>query len=57
MTEKDYIKIAEVLRKANKYSHFAFDTLELFHKFAVMLKKDNSRFDRDRFSRAVFKAF
>ena len=54
MTQKNYIKIAEVLREANKVSMFAFDALELFARFAKMLEADNARFDRSKFSKAVF---
>ena len=55
MTQKDYIKIAEVLRETKK----ARDKLALTAEFSIMLKYDNKRFDQRKFYNAVFnfKAF
>lgn len=53
MTRKDYIKIVEVLRIALK--HGCQCNSDLVSEFSDMLEKNNPRFDRKKFFKAVFK--
>ena len=55
MTEKDYIKIAEVLRETKTIRN----RFILVSEFSLMLKADNPKFDANKFYKAVFdfKAF
>ena len=50
MTQKDYIKIAEVLRETKS----AKNKLVLVAEFSIMLKYDNKRFNQNKFYSAVF---
>ena len=45
MTKKDYIKIASII-KDNKLNDVVVDD------FVIMFKKDNKRFDKERFIKA-----
>ena len=45
MTKKDYIKIASII-KYNKLNDVGVDD------FVIMFKKDNKRFDKERFLKA-----
>ena len=45
MTKKDYIKIASII-KDNKLNDVVVDD------FVIMFKKDNKRFDKERFLKA-----
>tara|TARA_R100000700_G_scaffold39855_2_gene53673 strand:- start:1807 stop:1983 length:177 start_codon:yes stop_codon:yes gene_type:complete len=57
MTKKDYIKIASII-KDNSVSddklirYIAKDPL--IKDFVIMFKKDNERFDKERFIKACF---
>lgn len=57
MTKKDYIKIASII-KDNSVSddklirYIAKDPL--IKDFVIMFKKDNKRFDKERFIKACF---
>ncbi|KKK78623.1 hypothetical protein LCGC14_2841750 [marine sediment metagenome] len=53
MTQKDYNKIAEVLREVKKCLSEENSTT-LFLQFSFMLKEDNPRFDERKFSKAVY---
>jgi hypothetical protein len=48
MTRKDYVKIAEVIRNRTNLN----DREYLAKEFALMLREDNPRFDRDKFMKA-----
>ena len=50
MTQKDYIKIAEVLRETKSTR----DKLTLVSEFSLMLKADNPRFNATIFYKEVF---
>ena len=52
MTQKDYIKIAIVLREAMRVGNQCNSCL--VDKFAVMLKTDNPTFDRAKFIKMVY---
>ena len=57
MTQKDYVKIAAVFKReiGETYLTKSKDCLRMFaSRFADMLQQDNSRFDRDKFFRAVY---
>ena len=54
MTQKDYIKIAEVLRIVKPCLTEENNTT-LFLQFSFMLKEDNPRFNERKFSKAVYK--
>ena len=54
MTKKDYIKIAEVFKnRYNEAINMRIDADELFYdletEMAIMLKKDNPKFNNQRF--------
>lgn len=55
MTQKDYTKIAKVLRETKSIR----DRFILVSEFSLMLRVDNPKFDASKFYRAVFafKAF
>ena len=53
MTRKDYIITAEILNSAMPYN--AELVLDMAEEFAAYFKKDNPRFDRNRFFDAVEK--
>ena len=53
MTQKDYIKIAEMLREVRKCLSEENSTA-IFLQFSSMLKEDNPRFDERKFSEAVY---
>ena len=50
MTKKDYIMIARVI-KYNTYGNKLI-TSNLLNDLSIEFKKDNNRFDRDRFVKA-----
>ena len=54
MTQKDHIKIAEVLRELRKCLSEKSSTA-LFLQFSSVLKKDNPRFSERKFSKAVYR--
>ncbi len=47
MTRKDYIKIANIIRKTEAYENKPF-----FHELIAMFQNDNPRFDMQRFINA-----
>jgi hypothetical protein len=50
MSRKDYIAIADAIKRTRKCYPDAKEAFELFvSAVAVVLKKDNPRFDYDRF--------
>jgi len=51
MTRKDYVAVSEIL---SDYAEVmpAEEYLDLVRDFALMMKKDNDRFDNTRFSEA-----
>ena len=58
MTKKDYIKIAKIV-SSNTLSHWSanmpYDKLKkdnIINDFVIMFKKDNNRFDKERFIKA-----
>jgi hypothetical protein len=53
MTRKDYIVIAEVLRKFSTSLEIT-EFEDLVSEFSEVMKKDNDRFDTERFSRACW---
>ena len=53
MTQKDYIKIAEILREVRKHLNLG-DSFSMVGQFANMLEADNPRFNREKFFEAVF---
>jgi len=56
MTKKDYIKIADILRKfhsnavVNNNAEMIYVIEGIANDFADMLKEDNANFDRNRFN-------
>ena len=55
MTQKDYIKIAEVLRESLRQMYQGDLLLPTIERFVNMLEVDNPRFNRETFHKAVFK--
>lgn len=56
MTRKDYIKIAEVLRKINEeWQTYHMDIETIINAFCDMLEADNRSFDRDKFIKYITK--
>ena len=53
MTRKDYIVIAEVLRKFSTSLEIT-EFEDFVSEFSEVMKKDNDRFDTERFSRACW---
>lgn len=56
MTKKDYVEIAKILKRHREYEgegELSFNLLVL--DFEVMLSKDSRNFNRDMFTRAVYK--
>ena len=51
MTRKDYIKIARIISKARICKN-TLDSNELISDLCIVLKEDNSLFDRQRFINA-----
>ena len=51
MTRKDYIAVSNIL-KEYKQAMFAEDYADIVVDFADYMRKDNERFDYDRFSEA-----
>ena len=54
MTQKDYIKIAEALKEILRHGEQC--NSDLVSEFADMLQKDNPRFKREIFFKAVFES-
>jgi hypothetical protein len=52
MTRKDYVKIAEVLRKSSEDAHSVSGWVGVCVSFADMLRQDNDRFDEIKFYEA-----
>ena len=58
MTKKDYIKIASIIKDNKLYTNNSTRRIlkhdNLVNDFVVMFKKDNKRFDKERFIKACF---
>ena len=52
MTRKDYIVIADAIRKSTAETRHLNDIMEIASGIAFYLKKDNERFDTDKFINA-----
>ena len=56
MTKKDYIKIASIIKDNKLYTNNSTRRIlkhdNLVNDFVVMFKKDNKRFDKERFLKA-----
>ena len=56
MTKKDYIKIASIIKDNKLYTNNSTRRIlkhdNLVNDFVVMFKKDNKRFDKERFIKA-----
>ena len=52
MTRKDYVKIAEVLRKRLEVTESVLQWVRTCVSFADMLRQDNERFDEIKFYEA-----
>ena len=56
MTKKDYISIAKIISSNKIYTNNSTRKIlkhdSLINDFVVMFKKDNERFDRDKFINA-----
>ena len=57
MTQKDYIKIAKVLKESREQNDGVDTLARLYTRFVDMLVKDNPRFSEHKFFKAVYKAF
>ena len=55
MTQKDYIKIAKVLRESLRQMYHGDLLLPTIERFVSMLEVDNPRFNRETFHKAIFK--
>ena len=53
MTKKDYIKIARVLKNYNDENMDVIGLSRLIHDFAVVLAKDNPKFDFYKFNNFI----
>ena len=56
MTKKDYIQIASIIKDNKLYTNNSTRKIlkhdNLVNDFVVMFKKDNDRFDKERFIKA-----
>ena len=56
MTRKDYIKIANIIKDNKLYTNNSTRKIlkhdNLVNDFVIMFKKDNERFDKERFIKA-----
>ena len=56
MTKKDYISIAKIISSNKIYTNSSTRKIlkhdSLINDFVIMFKKDNERFDRDKFINA-----